>query len=140
VAGLASVVSARLSPEAGHTVDAEDHRPTPRGGSEALIPAVAGQWRPVDPHPARAPRQHERALRKDRRRLIPERAQADPTLTAGAVRILGLLQEASDDSAKPVWPKMATRAAGADITLRSARRSVAELETGATSCATCARA
>jgi hypothetical protein len=125
-------MSAQLSPEA--TVDGHGHRPTSGDHSDALtgpIPAVAGQWRPVDPHRARTPKQEKRALRKDhrRRRRILERAQADPTLTANAVRVLGLLLEASDDTAKPVWPKMATLAAGADIALRSARRCVAELET-----------
>jgi hypothetical protein len=85
----------------------------------------------VDPHRSPTPRQHKRALRKGhrRRRLILERAQVDPTLTANAVRILGLLLEASDDTAKPVWPKVATLAAGADIAVRSARRCVAEFET-----------
>jgi hypothetical protein len=49
-------------------------------------------------HRSRTPRQHKRALRNDhrRRRRILERAQADPTLTANAVRVLGLLLEASD--------------------------------------------
>jgi hypothetical protein len=116
----ATVVSAQLSPEA--TVDAEDHRRTARGGSEARIgpiPAVAGQWRPVGPHRPRTPRQHKRALRKDHqgRRLILERAQgrrhpdgqrrADPRPP---------LLEASDDTASrcgrrwplsplaPTWP------------------------------------
>jgi hypothetical protein len=125
-------VSAQLSPEA--TVDGHGHRSTSGHHSDALtgpIPAVAGQWHPVDPHRPRTPKQHKRALRKDRRRRrrILERAQADPTLTANAVRVLGLLLEPSDDSAKPVWPKMATLAVGADMAVRSTRRCVAELET-----------
>jgi hypothetical protein len=126
-------VSAQLSPEAAP--DGHGHRPTSSGDhNDALtgpIPAVAGQWRPVDPHRPRTPKQLKRALRKDRRRrrCIAERAQVDPTLTAGAVRVLGVLLQFSDDSAKPVWPMMATVAGGVDMAVRSTRRSVAELET-----------
>jgi DNA-binding MarR family transcriptional regulator len=124
-------MSTQLSPVA--TVDGHGHRPTSGDHSDALtgpIPAVAGQWRPVDPHRPRTPKQLKRALRKDRRRrrCIAERAQVDPTLTAGAVRVLGVLLQFSDDSAKPVWPMMATVAGGVDMAVRSTRRSVAELE------------
>jgi DNA-binding MarR family transcriptional regulator len=125
-------MSAQLSPEA--TVEGHGYRPTSGDHSDTAggpIPAVAGQWRPVDPHRPRTPKQLKRALRKDRRRrrCIAERAQVDPTLTAGAVRVLGVLLQFSDDSAKPVWPMMGTVAGGVDMAVRSTRRSVAELET-----------
>ncbi len=90
-----------------------------------------GQWRPTDSHRQRTTKQHKRDLRKDRsrRRRIRERAACDPTLTHTAVRVLEVLMTHSDDSAKPVTPKMITIAIEMQIAKRSARRCVAELET-----------
>ena len=102
-------------------------------GADLPAPALAppaGQWRPVRPAGPRTPKQAKRELRKDlkRRRRILERARHDPTLTDFEVRVLGGLLFHSDSSARHVYPKVPTVAAGVHGHPRSVRRCVAQLE------------
>lgn len=63
-----------------------------------------------------------------RRRRIRERADADGTLTDLEQRVLGVLMDMSDDSAKPVFPSMLLVGIPAHCDRRSARRCIAQLE------------